>query len=110
VVERHERPAAGHGGQAGAGERLAQLASERHPEERIGISPQDPDRAGELAEPAGGVEQDARTEPSRERGEVAADRLAVQVAALYVAEAADRPQARAEMIGVLDRIIGAVLA
>jgi AcrR family transcriptional regulator len=31
-------------------------------------------------------------------------------AALYVAEAADRPQARAEMIAVLDRIIDAVLA
>jgi AcrR family transcriptional regulator len=30
-------------------------------------------------------------------------------AALYVAEAADRPQARAEMIAVLDRIINAVL-
>ena len=31
-------------------------------------------------------------------------------AALYVAEAADRPQARAEMIGVLDRLIDAVAA
>jgi hypothetical protein len=30
-------------------------------------------------------------------------------AALYVAEAADRPRARAEMIDVLDRIIDAVL-
>jgi AcrR family transcriptional regulator len=30
-------------------------------------------------------------------------------AALYVAEAADRPQARAEMVGILDRVIDAVL-
>ena len=78
MVQGQERAAARDRGQAATRECLAQLASELRPEERVGLSPQDPHRAGELAEPAGGVEQDARVDAPRELGEVAADGLAGQ--------------------------------
>jgi len=43
-------------GEAGLRERLAQLSSESDGEERVAVSPDEPDRAGELAEPAGRVQ------------------------------------------------------
>jgi hypothetical protein len=78
MVERQECPAGRHRGQAGAGECLAELPSELGPVVRVVLSPQDPDGPGELAEPGGGVLQDARVDAPRELGEVAADRLAGQ--------------------------------
>src|SRR5215469_2340198 len=78
VIERQERAAARHGGEAGARERLAELLSQLDAEIRVGVSPQDPHRAGELAEPAGRVEEHGRIDLPREPGEVVPDRLAGQ--------------------------------
>src|SRR3984957_11572571 len=74
VLERQERPAARHRGQAGVRERLAQLPSELGTEVSVVVAPQNSDRAAELAEPAGRVEQDPRANPPRELGQVAPDR------------------------------------
>ena len=76
VVERQERPAVGHRGEAGVRERRAELPPELGGEERVGRSPDDPHRAGELAEPARRVQQDTRVHMPGELGEVAADGLA----------------------------------
>jgi hypothetical protein len=75
MVQGQERPATRDRGEAAARGRLAQLTPQLGPEERVGLSPQDPHRAGELAEPAGGVEQDARMDAFRELGKVAPNGL-----------------------------------
>jgi len=78
MVQRQERPATPDCGEAAARERLAQLTPQLGPEKRVGFSPQDPYGPGELAEPAGGVEQDARMDTLRELRKVAADGLVGQ--------------------------------
>jgi hypothetical protein len=84
VVKRQERPAGWHRGEAGVREGLAQLLSQPGPEERVVLSPEDPHRAGELAELAGGVEQDARVDVPREAD--IAVRLADEVAAAGISD------------------------
>jgi putative ABC transport system permease protein len=78
VVQRQESSSCWHRGEGGVGERLAQLPPQFGAEERVAFSPEDPHGPGELAEPAGGVAEDARVNTPCELGDVAADLLAGQ--------------------------------
>src|ERR1700761_7183563 len=75
MVERQERTPVRNDGKGRVRERLAQLPSQVNAEVRVGVSPQDPYRPGELAEPVGGVEEDVRTDLPGELGQVTADLL-----------------------------------
>ena len=78
MVQRQERSASWHGGEGGVGERLAQLYAQVGAEEWVVVPPEDPHGPGELAEAAGGVEENARVNAPGELGKVTSDVLAGQ--------------------------------